>query len=110
MAMSSNKTFWGFLMYVKQNPYGDINWERLHAMACAFAKENATAQTITAGTALTHANEGLGVVDFSTDITFPAYASATRVSADGAGTAASTTLAANKLILANAMYPEKSIA
>jgi len=109
MAASANKTVWALLMYIKECPHTSIKWQELHEIASMFIAENVTGQTLTAATALTHANEGLGVVDFSTDITFPAYAAATRVSADAGGTAASTTLAANKLILANAMYPGRGI-
>ena len=112
MSMSSDKTFWGFLFYVKHNPYKSVEqmtWDDLHEMAKLWAVENGTAQTITAATALSHANQGFGVVDFSTDITFPAYAAATRTSTVGAGTAAGASLAANKLICETAMYPERGI-
>lgn len=112
MAVAANKIFWGFLFYVKHNPHKTVEamtWPDLHAMATAFAKDNATSGTLTAATALTHANEGFGVVDFSTDVTFPVYAAATRESVDAGGTAATTTLAGNKLICERSMYPEKHI-
>ncbi len=112
MAVAADKIFWGFLFYVKHNPHKTIEamtWEDLHAMATSFAKDNATSGGLTAATAISHANEGFGVVDFSTDVTFPAYAAATRESVDAGGTAASTTLAANKLICETAMYPERGI-
>ena len=112
MAVAANKIFWGFLFYVKHNPYKSVEemtWPDLHAMAKAFAKDNATSGTLTAAADINGANEGFGVVDFSTDVTFPVYAAATRESVDAGGTAATTTLAGNKLICAGAMYPEKSI-
>ena len=108
--IDADEGFWGFLCYVKENPHKDVNWESLHAMAKMWAVENATSLGLTAATALSHANEGLGVVDFSNDsITFPVYAAATRVSTDAGGTTGGSTLAANKLICAGAMYPEKGI-
>jgi len=110
MAVDADECFWGFLCYVKENPYKDVDWESLHAMATLWAVDNETAFGLTAATALTHANEGLGVVDFSNDsVTFPVYAAATRVSGNAGGTTGGSTLAANKLICAGAMYPEKHI-
>ena len=112
MTMSSDKTIWGFLFYVKNNPYKsvkDMDWPDLYEMAKQFIAVNVTAQTLTVAPGIDAANEGFGVVDFSTDIDFPAYAAATRYATNGNGTAASTTLAANKLICAGAMYPDKSI-
>ena len=83
MAIDGDECFWGFLCYVKENPNKDVNWESLHAMAAMWAVENATSFNLTAATALSHANEGLGVVDYSNDsVTFPVYAAATRTSAD----------------------------
>jgi len=113
MAVDADECFWGFLCYVKNNPYKSVEamtWEDLHGMAKLWAVDNATAFGLTAATALTHANEGLGVVDYSNDsVTFPVYAAATRSSADAGGTTGGSTLAANKLICAGAMYPEKGI-
>jgi hypothetical protein len=111
MAVNADETFWGFLFWIKHNPYMSIEemtWPDLHEMAKQFAAVNATACTLTAATALSHANEGFGVVDFSTDsIEFPLYATATRYATDGAGLDASTTLAANKLLCARSLYPQK---
>ncbi len=116
MAMSSDKTLWGFLFYVRHNPYNSVEamtWDDLWELARQFAAVNVTAQTITpVTTQRPHdgSTDGFPIVDFSTDIDFPAYAAATRWAADGAGTAPTTTYAGNKLLCANAMYPEKSIA
>ena len=113
MAMSSNKTIWGFLFYVKNNPYKsvkDMDWPDLYEMAKQFIAVNVTAQTLTVAPGIDAANEGFGIVDFSTDIDFPKYAAATRYATNGNGIAASTTLAANKLICNEAMYPDKHIA
>lgn len=113
MAVDADECFWGFLCYVKNNPYKSVEamtWEDLHAMAKLWAVDNATAFGLTAAGDLNGANEGLGVVDYSNDsVTFPAYAAATRSSTDAGGTTGGSTLAANKLICANAMYPERGI-
>lgn len=113
MSIAGDKAFWGFLFYVKHNPYKSVEamtWEDLHAMAAMWAEDNDSSCELTAATALSSANEGFGVVDFSgTGITIPAYAEATRVSEDAGGTAAGASLAANKLICETAMYPERGI-
>lgn len=112
MAVAANKIFWGFLFYVRENPYKSVEemtWDDLYEMAKLFAVVNATSGTLTAATAQSHANEGFGVVDFSTDVDFPKYAAATRYATDGAGLDASTTLAANRLLCGQAMYPERGI-
>jgi len=110
MAMSANKTFWGFLFWLKHNPYKSIEamtWPDLHEMAKQFAAVNATAQTLTAAADINGANEGFGVVDFSTDIDFPKKAATTRWATDGNGVAPSTTLAANKLLCEQSSYPDE---
>ncbi len=112
MAVAADKVFWGFLFYVKHNPYKsieDMTWPDLHAMATAFAKDNETSGGLTVAPDIEGANEGFGVVDFTTDVTFPVYAAATRESVDAGGTAAGASLAANKLICETAMYPERGI-
>ena len=113
MAVDADECFWGFLFYISHNPYKsveDMTWPDLHEMAKLWAVDNATAFGLTAATELTEANEGFGVVDFSNDsVTFPAYVAATRSSTDGGGTTGGSTLAANKLICDNAMYPERGI-
>jgi len=113
MAVDADEMFWGFLFWVKHNPYKSVEemtWEDLHDMAAAFAVENETAGTLTAATKLSHANQGFGVVDFSTDsVTFPKYAAATRVSTNGTGVAASTTLALNEAACAQSLYPQEHI-
>jgi hypothetical protein len=105
MAASSNKTFWGFLFYLKHNPFKSVEamtWPDLFECAKLFAAVNATAQTLTAGGVLTDANEGFGVVDFSTDIDFPK-----KGAGDGAGVAPTTTLSGNKVLCEQALYPEQ---
>ena len=112
MVVNADKVFWGFLFYVRENPYKsveDMNWDDLYEMAKLFAVVNTTSATLTAATAQSDAQEGFGVVDFSTDVDFPKYAAATRTAADGAGLDASTTVAANRLLCAQAMYPERGI-
>lgn len=110
MAMSSDKTLWGFLFWLKQNPYQSIEsmtWPDLFECAKQFAAVNATAQTLTAGGTLTDANEGFGIVDFSTDIDFPAKGTSTRWATDGNGIAPTTTLAGNKAKCLLSQYPKQ---
>ncbi len=113
MVVAADKVFWGFLFWVKHNPYKTVesmNWDDLHELARQFAAVNVTSATLTVATDLDSANEGFGVVDFSTDVDFPLYAAATRYAADGAGLDATTTLAGNKLLCQQALYPEQHIA
>ena len=110
MAVVADKVFWGFLFWVKHNPHmsvEEMTWPDLHEMAKQFAAVNATSGTLTAATALSHANEGFGVVDFTTDVEFPLYAAATRYAADTAGLASTNTLAGNKLLCERSLYPQK---
>jgi len=113
MAVDADECFWGFLFYVKHNPYKSVEamtWDDLYEMAKLWAVDNATSFGLTAATAQSHANEGFGIVDFSNDsVTFPAYVAATRSSTDAGGTTGGATLAANKLICETAMYPERGI-
>lgn len=110
MAVAADKVFWGFLFWIKHNPYKSIEsmgWEDLHEMAKQFAAVNATSGTLTAATALTHANLGFGVVDFSTDVDFPKYAATTLYATDGNGVDASTTYALNKTACEQSQYPDQ---
>jgi hypothetical protein len=113
MAASSDKTFWGFLFWIKHNPYKSIEamtWPDLHELARQFAAVNATAQTLTAAGELNGANEGFGIVDFSTDIDFPKKGtSPARWATDGNGVAPTTTLAGNKAICSQSLYPGQSL-
>jgi len=111
MAMSSNKTLWGFLFWIKNNPYKTVEqmtWPDLYELAKQFIAVNVTAQTLTAAPGINAANEGFGIVDFSTDIDFPKKGTTTLYAADGSGIAASTTLAANKAICGQSLYPNQS--
>lgn len=111
MAVNANKVFWGFLFWVKHNPYKSVEsmtWEDLYEMAKQFAAVNATSATLTAATALTHANLGFGVVDFSTDVDFPKKGTAPALYAtDGNGVDASTTYALNKTACQQSQYPDQ---
>lgn len=113
MAMSADKTLWGFLFYVKNNPYKsvkDMDWPDLLEMAKQFIAVNVTAQTLTAATDIASATEGFGIVDFSTDIDFPKRGtSPARWATDGNGVAPTTTLAGNKAKCQQALYPDQSL-
>ena len=112
MAMSSNKTLWGFLFWLKNNPYRTVEtmtWQDLYEHAAQFIAVNVTAQTLTVAPGLDAANEGFGIVDFSTDIDFPKQGTTSRYAADGEGVAASTTLALNKAACAQSLYPDQPI-
>jgi hypothetical protein len=112
MAMSSNKTIWGFLFWVKNNPYKsvkDMDWPDLYEMAKQFIAVNVTTQTLTVAPGIDAANEGFGIVDFSTDIDFPKQGTTTRYATDGNGVAASTTLALNKAACEQSLYPDESL-
>jgi len=113
MAIAGDKCFWGFLFWIKHNPHmsiEDMTWPDLHEMAKQFADVNDTSCGLTAATLLSHANEGFGVVDFTTDVEFPLYAAATRYATDTNGLASTTTLAGNKLLCARSLYPQKHLA
>jgi hypothetical protein len=110
MAMSSDKTLWGFLFWLKNNPYKSIEamtWPDLYEAAAQFIAVNVTAQTLTVAPGIDAANEGFGIVDFSTDIDFPKKGTTTRYATDGNGVATSTTLAANKALCEQSLYPEQ---
>jgi len=113
MAMSSNKTLWGFLFWVKNNPYKsvkDMDWPDLYEMAKRFIAVNVTTQTLTVAPGINAANEGFGIVDFSTDIDFPDYGSGTaKWATDGNGVAPTTTLAGNKAKCEQSQYPDQHI-
>ena len=112
MAVDADDTFWGFLFWVKENPHKSVEemtWEDLHEMAAAFAVENHTSAGLTVATALTSASEGFGIVNYATNVTFPKYAVATRVSLDGAGVAGAATVALNRAACAQSLYPQQHI-
>jgi len=113
MAVDADETFWGFLFWIKHNPYMSIEemtWPDLHEMAKQFVAVNEDACTFTLATELSSANQGFGVVDFSNDsIQFPKYAAATRYAAKGAGQDASTTVALNEAACAASLYPQQHI-
>jgi len=112
MAMSSNKTLWGFAFWLKNNPYRTIEamtWPDFYEHLKQFIAVNATAQTLTAAPGIDAANEGFGIVDFSTDIDFPKQGTTTRYATDGNGVAASTTLALNKAACEQSLYPDQPI-
>ena len=112
MVVAADKVFWGFLFWVKENPHisvEDMTWEDLHEMARQFAEVNDTSAGLTAATLLSSANEGFGVVDFSTDGDFPKFIAATRYATDGNGLDAGASVAANRLLCARSLYPQKHI-
>ena len=112
MAVAADKVFWGFLWWVKHNPYKSVEsmtWDDLHEMAKQFAAVNHTSGTLTVATDKESANQGFGVVDFSTDVDFPKYAAATRYATDGNGVDASTTVALNEAACEQSLYPDAHI-
>ncbi len=112
MVVAADKVFWGFLFWVKHNPFKSVEemtWPELHEMARQFAEVNDTSAGLTAATELSSANEGFGVVDFSTDVDFPKFVAATRYATDGNGLDATTTFAGNKLLCEQSLYPDEHI-
>jgi len=112
MAATADQTFWGFVMYVTNNPHKSIDnmtnddfWE----MVKQFAAVNVTASTITVATARDLADYyGYGAVDFGT-LDFPKK-TASGWAANGAGIACSTTYALNMTAVKQAGYPEDHVA
>ena len=112
MAATADQTFWGFVMYVKNNPHKSIDnmtENDFDAMVKEFAAVNVTASTITVATAPDLADYyGYGAVDFGT-LDFPKKTSS-GFAANGTGIACSTTYALNMAAVAQAGYPETHVA
>ena len=112
MVVAADKVFWGFLFWIKHNPYKTIEAMKsddLYEMAKQFAAVNVTSAGLTVATDKESANQGFGVVDFSTDVDFPKYAAATRYATNGNGVDASTTVALNETACAQSLYPDQHI-
>ena len=111
MASTADKVFWGFIFYVKNNPFKSIDnmtENDFDAMVKQFAAVNVTGGPITAATAPDYPDHyGYGTVDISTDLYFPKKGSTTRWAADAGGVATSTTFALNMVALKSASYPEE---
>lgn len=111
MAATADQTFWGFVMYVTNNPFKSIDnmtEDDFWAMVEQFAAVNVTASTITVATDRALADYyGYGAVDFGT-LDFPKKNGTTsRWATDGAGVACSTTYALNMTAVKQASYPEE---
>ena len=114
MAVSGDKTFWGFIFYVKNNPFKSIaamNEDDFDAMVKAYAAVNTGQVTMTVATAKDYPDYyGYGAVDVSTDLHFPAKGtSGARWAADNAGVDTSTTYALNIAAVKTASYPEEHL-
>jgi hypothetical protein len=110
MAATADQTFWGFVMYVTNNPYksmDDMTLDDFWEMVKQFAAVNVTASTITVATARDLADYyGYGAVDFGT-LDFPKQGTTSRWATDGNGVACSTTYALNMAAVKQASYPEE---
>ena len=110
MAASADQVFWGFVMYVKNNPHksmDNMTEDDFDAMVKQFAAVNVTAATgsLTVATAEDLTDYyGYGAVDFGT-LDFPKLTT-DGWAADGAGVACSTTYALNMVAVKQAGYPE----
>jgi len=111
MAATADQTLWGFIMYVKNNPFKSIDnmtENDFDAMVKQFVAVNVTAGTLTVATAQDLADYyGYGAIDFGT-LDFPKKNGTTsRWATDGAGVACSTTYALNMTAVKQASYPEE---
>ncbi|MDD5458394.1 MAG: hypothetical protein PHF37_03270 [Phycisphaerae bacterium] len=98
MAATTDQTFWGFLWWIKHNPFKSIeamNTDDLDEMAKQFAAVNVTAGTLS----LTDPGS-YGTLDFPKKGTSPA-----RYATDGNGVAAAQTVAACE----QSLYPEQAL-
>lgn len=110
MVASADEAYWAFIMYVTNNPHKSIDnmtEDDFWAMVKEFAAVNVTAG-ITAATARDLADYyGYGIVDFGSELDFPASNGTTsRWATDGNGIAVSTTYALNMAQVKQASYPE----
>lgn len=111
MAATADQTLWGFIMYVKNNPYKSIDnmtENDFDAMVKQFVAVNVTAGTLSVATDKQLADYyGYGAVDFGT-LDFPKNNGTTaRWATDGTGIACSTTYALNIAAVKQASYPEE---
>lgn len=109
MATSIDKVFWGFIFYVKNNPFKSIDnmtENDFDEMVRQYAAVNESAP-ITAATAPDYPDHyGYGTVDIAGDLYFPKKGTTTRWAADTAGVATAATHALNMAALKSASYPE----
>jgi hypothetical protein len=102
MAASASATYWGFVFWLKHNPYTSIEEMTeadLDNMVQEYAKVNATQSsfTVTNGVAIDPVTY--------TNIQFPKKGTTTRYAADGSGVATSTTVALNTAAANQSLYP-----
>ncbi len=113
MASTASKAFWGFIFYVKHNPFKSIDnmtENDFDEMVRQYAAVNVTGGPITAATAKDLPDfYGYGDVDISTDLYFPKKGSTTRWATDGNGVATSTTFKLNITAVEQASYPEEHV-
>lgn len=118
MTITADKVFWGFIFYVKNNPFKSIDnmtENDFDAMVKQFAAVNVTNGPITAAKAPDLADYyGYGTVDISgagaAALHFPKKGDAgVRWALDNAGVDVSTTYALNMVALKSASYPEEHL-
>lgn len=117
MASTPSKAFWGFIFYVKNNPFKSIDnmtENDFDEMVRQFAAVNETTGAITPATAPDAAGHyGYGDVNIAGDLHFPKKGSTgatpTRWAATDTGVDCSTTYALNMAALKEASYPEEHI-
>lgn len=114
MSSTADKVFWGFVFYVKHNPFKSIDnmtENDFDAMVKQFAAVNVSGGPITAAKAPDTVDYyGYGTVNLSGDLHFPKKGVAgVRWAVDNAGVDCSTTYKLNLVAVKQASYPEEHL-